>query len=46
MDSPTIPLTFRPWSWRWFLFSFKGRISRREFWQFWLPICPRYWGFE
>jgi uncharacterized membrane protein YhaH (DUF805 family) len=36
MGSPTIPVSSRPWSWRWFLFSFKGRISRREYWQFWL----------
>jgi uncharacterized membrane protein YhaH (DUF805 family) len=39
-DSPTIPVSSRPWSWRWFLFSFKGRISRREYWQFWLAYVP------
>jgi uncharacterized membrane protein YhaH (DUF805 family) len=46
MDSPTIPLTFRPWSWRWFLLSFKGRISRREYWQFWLAYLPALLGFR
>jgi hypothetical protein len=41
MDSPTIPLTFRPWSWRWFLFSHAVSIGNSG-----LPICPRYWVFE